>query len=323
MSIPPGYADTAAALAEAREEIARLKAENDQMLGIASDLRAALASAPEGEKPALFQRGDFTLHSGARSAWKIECDALTDADWSGLAAMISERCDFGEAVGVPTGGLKLAAALSKYLTRGAPRLVVDDVLTTGKNITEMMQPGDIGWVVFARGPLPENVHALFSMVPAEPTIPLAEALRVARELTAKWGKASGSKYEEGVQDHGARIIAKLEALTGKEPAEPESERDKILRRFDEDYPKPNALDIIEYTERYPLYAEDIRAHIARKEVVPILDVPGNTVLIPVADAVTAEFPLPNGDLATDEAAIGQQSTKPRAESIMGSRAATD
>ena len=29
----------------------------------------------------LFQQGDFTLHSGERSGFKIECDALTSHDW--------------------------------------------------------------------------------------------------------------------------------------------------------------------------------------------------------------------------------------------------
>ena len=56
--------------------------------------------------------GDFTLNSGAKSKWKIECDAFTDADWQGLAQLIAEStAPFHEVVGVPRGGLKLAAAL--------------------------------------------------------------------------------------------------------------------------------------------------------------------------------------------------------------------
>jgi len=33
----------------------------------------------------LFQFGDFSLHSGSKSKWKIECDALTDEDVEALA----------------------------------------------------------------------------------------------------------------------------------------------------------------------------------------------------------------------------------------------
>lgn len=129
---------------------------------------AALQAALASREGALFQRGNFTLHSGQESTWKIECDSLTDEDWETLAAMIAEKQKFSHVIGVPRGGIKLAQALVKYCSPGKnyPRLVVDDVLTTGNSLKEVMslEPvKPVGWVVFARGPLPEGVHALFQM----------------------------------------------------------------------------------------------------------------------------------------------------------------
>lgn len=115
----------------------------------------------------LFQSGDFTLHSGQRSNFKIDCDALTDADWETLAVMAVERLEYFTAVeGVPRGGLKLAAALEKHKTTCAdfePQLlIVDDVLTTGASMEKQRADRDTtGIVVFARGPLLPWVKALF------------------------------------------------------------------------------------------------------------------------------------------------------------------
>ena len=116
----------------------------------------------------LFQLGKFTSHAGTELDWKIECDALTDEDWECLAKMISERCAFGTVYGIPRGGVKLQKALEKYADPKSPfRLVVDDVYTTGKSMRDVMLPGDIGFVVFARNRVefdPERyVRALFTM----------------------------------------------------------------------------------------------------------------------------------------------------------------
>lgn len=110
----------------------------------------------------LFQIGAFSLASGKQSNFKIECDALTDPDWNALAQLVQHAAaPFGEVIGVPRGGLPLAARLKP--TEG-PRLVVDDVLTTGGSIRRLMtRPTDRGFVVFARGTLPTNVGALFRM----------------------------------------------------------------------------------------------------------------------------------------------------------------
>lgn len=113
----------------------------------------------------LLQHGTFTLSSGKPSMFKLECEALTEDDWWTIAAMIARACDFGSVIGVPRGGLLLASELEPFVSETGPRLVVDDVLTTGGSILKLMRPGDIGWVVFARGPLPSNVNALFRLHP--------------------------------------------------------------------------------------------------------------------------------------------------------------
>lgn len=63
----------------------------------------------------LFQLGDFVLHSGQRSRWKIDCNAPGPQDWKTLAAMAAEFLPpFGAVEGIPGGGLKLASAMSWY-----------------------------------------------------------------------------------------------------------------------------------------------------------------------------------------------------------------
>ena len=116
----------------------------------------------------LFQIGDFTSHAGRELHWKIECDALTDDDWECIAKMIHERCQFGRVYGIPRGGVKLQNALEKYCDPKNPvRLVVGDVWTTGKSMMEVMQPGDVGFVVFARERIlfdaNKYVRAVFTM----------------------------------------------------------------------------------------------------------------------------------------------------------------
>lgn len=128
----------------------------------------------------LFQRGNFTLSSGAVSGYKIECDALSDADWEALALMVREMVGmFSSVEGVPRGGLKLAERLQPFCRPGCFRhLIVDDVLTTGRSM-EVAAHGVnlgnpvIGAVVFARGQCPTWVKALFRM---------PECLWVAKEV---------------------------------------------------------------------------------------------------------------------------------------------
>lgn len=120
------------------------------------------------DRIALFQLGTFKLHSGEISTFKIECDALTEQDWNTLAWLIYSKIRFQLVFGVPTGGLRLAEVLRKYESKNEvdPILIVDDVLTTGSSIQELRSryPGSQGFVVFARGPLPKGVRALFTLM---------------------------------------------------------------------------------------------------------------------------------------------------------------
>lgn len=115
----------------------------------------------------LFQLGEFTLHSGSKSYWKVDCDALTDEDWKALARMVYESVlHFRRVIGIPSGGLKLAEALKPYRFPNPeyPILVVDDVFTTGNSMNEMKSKlgNDCrGAVIFARSKCPDWVTPLF------------------------------------------------------------------------------------------------------------------------------------------------------------------
>lgn len=117
----------------------------------------------------LFQLGDFVLNSGARSSFKLECDALTDEDWAGLAKMVHIMVgEFQDVLGVPRGGLPLARHLRQYCGKNGPTLLVDDVLTTGGSM-ERLRPEIsapvLGAVVFARGPCPRWIRPLLQLPP--------------------------------------------------------------------------------------------------------------------------------------------------------------
>lgn len=121
----------------------------------------------------LFQLGDFTLASGRKSAWKIDCDALSDDDINTLASLINNIVDpFCWVGGVPRGGLRLAEAMKQYATPNAANnyLIVDDVFTTGKSVMKWKnalcfhpEANVQGAVIFARGPVFHWVRALFTM----------------------------------------------------------------------------------------------------------------------------------------------------------------
>lgn len=123
----------------------------------------------------LFTKQNITLHSGNKSDFKIECDALTDEDWDCLAYLISKQISFDSVRGVPNGGNKLANALKKYETNTWQQiiLIVDDVLTTGKSMEEMKEkvlsePHNKdtiikGAVIFSRGETPNWILSLFKM----------------------------------------------------------------------------------------------------------------------------------------------------------------
>ena len=87
----------------------------------------------------IFETRDITLHSGQESNFKIECDSLTDDDIETLAMIAAQRSPhFREVVGVPTGGLRFAKALEKYIVPDTKSiLIADDVMTTGNSMWEM------------------------------------------------------------------------------------------------------------------------------------------------------------------------------------------
>ncbi len=111
----------------------------------------------------IFKSGKFILHSGGKSEFKIDCDALTDEDIDSIARIISERRIFSSVYGVPSGGVRLAAALEKYCKPWGPRLIIDDVLSTGNSMNEVYKDGDAGVVIFARGKCPKWVKPIFQM----------------------------------------------------------------------------------------------------------------------------------------------------------------
>lgn len=120
----------------------------------------------------LFVQGDFTLHSGATSPLKIDCDALSDTDIATVAKMIAGAAKpFRDVVGVPDGGLRLAEELRQYAVPSGGHLLVDDVWTTGASLEDLRLASDWleceAWVIFSRAPmrspLPWWVHAVFSL----------------------------------------------------------------------------------------------------------------------------------------------------------------
>jgi len=118
------------------------------------------------EQQPLFRLGDFTLHSGDKSRWLIDCSVLSDEDWNTLAYMIQESITFGKVIGIPKGGLKLASALEQYKSDSNITLVVDDVFTTGKSMEEERAKHTeptLGAVIFARSACASWIHPVFQL----------------------------------------------------------------------------------------------------------------------------------------------------------------
>ena len=134
----------------------------------------------------LFQKEKSTSHAGLELNWKIECDAISDAEWDCLATMIMEiqTRPFSKVIGIPRGGKKLEEALQPYCNLGSynnhvgnvvnhPILIVDDVWTTGASFrefteiqvikTDIEKNGWFGWCIFARTQPTNRVTALFQM----------------------------------------------------------------------------------------------------------------------------------------------------------------
>ncbi len=127
----------------------------------------------------LLQLGDFTLNSGKKSFFKLECDAFTDDDWKCIAELVYNMIGvFSSVEGIPRGGTKLAELLQPYVSGSGPHLIVDDIWTTGGSMQRAWQAkhranGEPDWisphnyilgaVVIARGPIEPWVKALFTI----------------------------------------------------------------------------------------------------------------------------------------------------------------
>jgi|TARA_Y100000310_G_scaffold342991_1_gene448626 hypothetical protein len=119
----------------------------------------------------LFLRQNITLHSGQKSDFKIECEALTGEDLDTLAYLISKRFRFKRVIGIIRGGMRLMLALEKYISQDSPEenlpvLIVDDVLTTGGSMEDAKKKlGEpcIGVVIYSRGKCSGWVHPIFQM----------------------------------------------------------------------------------------------------------------------------------------------------------------
>ena len=125
----------------------------------------------------LFNVGNFESHSSGNLKWKVECDALTDADWDGIVQAAVElgllRTGYSQITPIPTGGVPFAESIKRNITwhmLGAPVLFVDDVLTTGRSMEQARLALELkdfrfakGIVAFARGPCPNWIKPVWRL----------------------------------------------------------------------------------------------------------------------------------------------------------------
>jgi orotate phosphoribosyltransferase len=127
--------------------------------------------------PTMFKWEKFTSHSGKSLQWKIDCDDLSDDDIECIANIIHNQLNlrFCKVYGIPSGGVRLAAALQKYCSQTSSwTLIVDDVLTTGNSMInarqELIKRGERpveGVVIFSRGPCPPWIIPIFTVTIAD------------------------------------------------------------------------------------------------------------------------------------------------------------
>ena len=134
------------------------------------------AEAVSGAKH-LIERGDFKLHSGYVSSWRINAEALDEATLEAIVqTAVGVLRPFGRVVGIPRGGIRIAEVFKRYVqSDDYPHrtLIVDDVLTSGRSMEQerksrlqsriQTQPTVEGFVLFARTQdLPIWVRAFFT-----------------------------------------------------------------------------------------------------------------------------------------------------------------
>lgn len=122
---------------------------------------------------ALFNIGNFKLHSGATSTFKIDCDWLTHSDFAALAKIGANIVGpYGKVIGIPRGGIEFAHHLEKYCDPASDALlIVDDVYTTGASMHAMREKhlgiSDqriVGLVIFSRSVhVPAWIHPIFTL----------------------------------------------------------------------------------------------------------------------------------------------------------------
>lgn len=128
----------------------------------------------ELKETGMFKSGKFKLHSGEESDFKIDCDALTDADLFTLSEMAVKLVrPFGKVIGIPTGGERFANALSRHESSEHKNhlLIVDDVLTTGISMDKVYYENVMkfksitGIVIFNRSQKeePDWIYSLFTL----------------------------------------------------------------------------------------------------------------------------------------------------------------
>lgn len=121
----------------------------------------------------LFQNQEITSAAGLKLPFKIDCDALTDEDIMALAVMAKKIISPSRCIGVPTGGIRFAAAIEAtgLWEHGYP-VIIDDVWTTGTSVLKVASANglidEIGHkvlccVIFARGDYPHWVKPIFDI----------------------------------------------------------------------------------------------------------------------------------------------------------------
>ena len=169
---PPAATDWQAQVTALRTALETAKQYSYSNAAVLTIINAALSANPPPAAPdtTLFQDGEFIAASGQTLPFKIECDALTDADWEWAARYVASYGHYSKVEGVPQGGLKFAEAFRPHLWSEGGLLILDDVLTTGESM-ERQRNGRTakGVVLFARGPCPDWVTPIWTLAAPDTT----------------------------------------------------------------------------------------------------------------------------------------------------------
>lgn len=118
----------------------------------------------------LIKHGSFVSHSGLTLPFKIDADALDDESIDNIAQVLIARLPtFGPVLGIPRGGLRLAAAIRRCRVGSwdDPVLIVDNVASTWASMEEarLSHPDAVGAVIFDRSTIrrPAWCSALFTV----------------------------------------------------------------------------------------------------------------------------------------------------------------